>query len=107
MVPPVVGPALPAQLGSDPQRDGLLPRIMAGEELDGIARPALEAARDHAKQRQTFGRTIGRHQAIAFKIADMAVQIDAALLLVRHAAAQIDAGARASASVAKAKMFAT
>jgi alkylation response protein AidB-like acyl-CoA dehydrogenase len=73
----------------------------------GLARAALEAARDYAKERHTFGRAIGRHQAIAFKIADMAVQIDAARLLVRHAAARIDAGARASAAVARAKLFAT
>jgi acyl-CoA dehydrogenase len=52
----------------------------------GIARAAFEFARDYAKERQTFGRPIIEHQGIAFKLADMAVEIDAARLLTHRAA---------------------
>jgi len=52
----------------------------------GIARAALEFARDYAKERQTFGRPIIEHQGIAFKLADMAMEIDAARLLTHRAA---------------------
>jgi acyl-CoA dehydrogenase len=52
----------------------------------GIARAAFEFARDYAKERQTFGRPIVEHQAIAFKLADMAMEIDAARLLTHRAA---------------------
>ena len=101
------------RLGSEKVRFPQVMRVLDGTRLYvaalavGIARAALDAARTHAKQRHAFGRPIGKNQAIAFKIADMAVQIDAARLLVKHAAALLDAGARASAAVAKAKLFAT
>ena len=52
----------------------------------GIARAAFEFARDYAKERQTFGRPIIEHQGIAFKLADMAMEIDAARLLTHRAA---------------------
>lgn len=52
----------------------------------GIARAAAEYAIDYAKQRQTFGRPIVEHQGIAFKLADMALEVDAARLLTWRAA---------------------
>jgi len=52
----------------------------------GIARAAFEFARDYAKERETFGRPIIEHQGIAFKLADMAMEIDAARLLTHRAA---------------------
>jgi acyl-CoA dehydrogenase len=52
----------------------------------GIARAALEYAVDYAKDRQTFGRPIIEHQGIAFKLADMALEVDAARLLTWRAA---------------------
>jgi alkylation response protein AidB-like acyl-CoA dehydrogenase len=52
----------------------------------GIARAAFEFSRDYAKERQTFGRPIIENQAIAFKLADMAMEIDAARLLTYRAA---------------------
>ena len=52
----------------------------------GIARAAWEFARDYAKDRQTFGRPIIEHQAIAFKLADMAMETEAARLLTHRAA---------------------
>jgi alkylation response protein AidB-like acyl-CoA dehydrogenase len=60
------------------------PSIGAG--AIGIARAAFEFSCDYALQRQQFGKPIARHQAIAFKLADMATQIDAARLLVYRAA---------------------
>lgn len=102
-----------ARFGSEKVRFHEVMRVLDATRLYvaslsvGLAQAALEAARAHAKQRQAFGRPIGRHQAIAFKLADMAVQIDAARLLVRSAAALLDGGGRASAAVARAKLFAT
>jgi acyl-CoA dehydrogenase len=52
----------------------------------GIARAAFEFSRDYAKERQTFGRPIIEHEGIAFKLADMAMEIDAARLLTWRAA---------------------
>ena len=58
----------------------------------GVARAAFELARDYAKERQAFGAPIATKQAIAFKLADMAIEIDGARLLVWEAAAALDAG---------------
>jgi len=52
----------------------------------GIARAALEFAIDYAKDRQTFGRPIIEHEGVAFKLADMAMEVDAARLLTHRAA---------------------
>jgi alkylation response protein AidB-like acyl-CoA dehydrogenase len=73
----------------------------------GIAQAAFEAARAYAQQRTTFGKPIGDHQAIGFMLARMAVDLDAARLLIRRAARVYDAGTRASGAIAKAKWFAT
>jgi alkylation response protein AidB-like acyl-CoA dehydrogenase len=52
----------------------------------GIARAAFEYSRDYARDRETFGRPIAEHQAVAFKLADMAMEVDAARLLTWRAA---------------------
>ncbi len=61
-------------------------RPMVGAQALGIARAAYEFALDYAKQRSQFGRPIIENQSIAFKLADMAVKIDASRLLVHRAA---------------------
>jgi len=58
----------------------------------GIARAAFEYARDYALERRTFGKAIAEHQAVAFLLADMATEIDAARLLVWRAAWQANNG---------------
>jgi len=58
----------------------------------GMARAAFELSRDYAKERETFGAPIATRQAIAFKLADMAIEIDAARLLAWEAANDIDQG---------------
>lgn len=58
----------------------------------GMSRAALEVARDYAKERETFGAPIATRQAIAFKIADMAIEIDGARLLAWEAAYALDQG---------------
>jgi acyl-CoA dehydrogenase len=58
----------------------------------GMARAAFEVARDYAKERQTFGAPIATRQAIAFKLSDMAIEIDGARLLVWEAAWRLDRG---------------
>src|SRR6266852_4988884 len=60
-------------------------RPLVGAQALGIARAAYEYALDYAKERQAFGRPIIMNQAIAFKLADMRMQIDAARLLVYRA----------------------
>ena len=58
----------------------------------GVARAAFEVSRDYAKEREAFGSPIATKQAIAFKLADMAIEIDAARLLTWEAAWRLDAG---------------
>lgn len=67
-------------------------RIAIAATAIGTARAAFETARDYAKQRETFGQPIATRQAIAFKLADMAIEIDGARLLVWEAAAALDRG---------------
>ncbi len=62
----------------------------------GTARAAYEVSREYAKVRETFGQPIATRQAIAFKLADMAIEIDGARLLVWEAAAAVDRGEDAS-----------
>ncbi len=73
----------------------------------GIARAAFEAACAYAGERESFGRKIAEHQAIAFKLADMATEIEAARQLVHHAAALRDAGRPCLKEAAMAKLFAS
>jgi alkylation response protein AidB-like acyl-CoA dehydrogenase len=81
---PLPGDALPRLL----QRG----RVAQGAMAIGVARAAYEIARDYAKERQAFGAPIATKQAIAFKLADMAIEIDAARLLVWEAAWRLDEG---------------
>ncbi len=70
-------------------------RVALAAMAVGVARAAFEVARDYAKERHTFGQPIGTRQAIAFKIADMALEIDGARLLVWEAAWRLDRGEHA------------
>lgn len=67
-------------------------RIGLAAAAIGMARAALEISRDYAKERETFGAPIATRQAIAFKIADMAIEIDGARLLTWEAACALDDG---------------
>jgi len=82
-------------------------RTAIGAMSVGIARGALEDSIDYAKQRQQFGRPIGKFQAIQWMIADMATEIDAARLLVYRAAFLEDQDVRFSKEAAMAKLFAS
>ncbi len=72
----------------------------------GVARAAMEAALGYAKEREQFGRTIASFQAIQFKLADMAIKVEASRLLVWQAAWLADQGLRNSYESAIAKCFA-
>lgn len=82
-------------------------RVLLGAACVGVARAALEYARDYALRRVQFGKPIAQHQAIAFKIADMATAVDAARLLVWRAALMCDRGEPFSREAAMAKLFAS
>jgi acyl-CoA dehydrogenase len=82
-------------------------RITIGAGALGIARAALNVAVQHAKQREQFGKPIAEFQGISFLLADMAVQLDAAKLLVHRAAWLKDQGKPFSQEAAMAKLFAT
>jgi alkylation response protein AidB-like acyl-CoA dehydrogenase len=73
----------------------------------GIARGALDAALKYAQQRRQFGRSISDFQAIQFKLADMATQLEAAWLLTMRAARMKDAGKIVTKESAMAKLFAS
>ncbi len=82
-------------------------RTAIGAMSVGIARGALEDSIEYAQQRQQFGRPIGKFQAIQWKIADMATEIDAARLLVHRAAFMEDKDVRFTKEAAMAKLFAS
>jgi alkylation response protein AidB-like acyl-CoA dehydrogenase len=73
----------------------------------GIAQRALELALKYSQERKTFGKQIAEHQAIQFKLADMATQVDAARLLTLRAARLKDAGTRSDLEAGMAKLFAS
>jgi alkylation response protein AidB-like acyl-CoA dehydrogenase len=73
----------------------------------GIAQRALELALRYSQERKTFGKPIAEHQAIQFKLADMATQVDAARLLTQRAARLKDAGERSDLEAGMAKLFAS
>jgi butyryl-CoA dehydrogenase len=81
-------------------------RIGIAAQAIGIARASLEASLKYAQQRQAFGRPIASNQAIQWKLADMAVEIDAARLLTIQAATLKDAGKSCTKQSAMAKLFA-
>lgn len=67
-------------------------RVALAAMAVGVARAAFEVARDYAKERQVFGVPVATKQAIAFKLADMSIEIDAARLLAWEAAWKLDQG---------------
>ena len=93
-----------------------LPQILAALELGrvniaaracGVGRAAFEAAIRYAQQRHTMGVPIAAHQAIQFKLAEMATKLEASRLLTRSAAEKFDSGERADVEAGMAKYFAS
>jgi len=82
-------------------------RIGIASQSVGMARAAFEAALAYSKERQSFGQRIFEHQAVQFKLAEMATQIEAARQLVWHAAALKDAGRPCLKEAAMAKLNAS
>src|SRR5580700_5846514 len=82
-------------------------RIGIAAQSVGMARAAYEAALAYAKERKTFGEKIISHQAVAFRLADMATQIAAARGLILDAASRRDAGEPCLKEAAMAKLFAS
>ncbi|HEY2993728.1 MAG TPA: acyl-CoA dehydrogenase family protein [Methylomirabilota bacterium] len=82
-------------------------RIMTAALSVGLMRAAYEAATTYARQRVAFGKPIGEHQAIGFKLADMLTSLQAATLMTYQAAARLDAGRPIGREAAMAKLFAS
>jgi butyryl-CoA dehydrogenase len=82
-------------------------RIGIASQAIGMARAAFEAALNYSKQRSSFGQIIFNHQAVQFKLTDMATQIEAARQLTQHAASLKDAGRPCLKEAAMAKLFAS
>jgi alkylation response protein AidB-like acyl-CoA dehydrogenase len=84
-----------------------LGRVNVAARGVGIAQRALELALRYSQERKTFGKPIAQHQAIQFKLADMATQVDAARLLTTRAARMKDSGVRSDIEAGMAKLFAS
>ncbi|ODV04926.1 MAG: acyl-CoA dehydrogenase [Rubrivivax sp. SCN 70-15] len=82
-------------------------RIGIASQSVGMARAAFDAALAYSKQRESFGRPIFEHQAVQFKLAEVATQIEAARQLIWHAASLKDAGRPCLKEAAMAKLFAS
>ncbi|MGB5414549.1 MAG: acyl-CoA dehydrogenase family protein [Polyangiales bacterium] len=82
-------------------------RIGIAAQCVGMARAALDQAIGYAKERTAFGTTISNHQAVAFRLADMATQLHAATTMVLEAAALRDAGRPCLMEACMAKLFAS
>ncbi len=82
-------------------------RISIGALAVGLAQAALDAAIPYARTREQFGRPIGSFQGVAFRIADMATEIEAARALVHRAAWLRDQGRDFGLAAAQAKLFAS
>ncbi|MGF7123195.1 acyl-CoA dehydrogenase family protein [Rhodococcus sp. BE178] len=82
-------------------------RIVLGAAAVGAARAAYEYALEYARTRKQFGKPIIEHQAVAFRLADMATRIEASRLMVHHAARSIDAGVNTTGLAAMAKLTAS
>jgi butyryl-CoA dehydrogenase len=82
-------------------------RIGIAAQCVGMARAAFEAALAYARERQSFGKPIFEHQAVSFRLADMATEIEAARQLVLHAASLRDAGRPCLREASMAKLFAS
>ncbi len=82
-------------------------RIGIASQSVGMARAAYEAALAYAKDRTSFGKPIFEHQSVQFRLAEMAMQIEAARQLILHAASMKDAGLPCLKEAAMAKLFAS
>ena len=82
-------------------------RIGIAAQAVGMARAAFEIALGYAQERRSFGKTIIEHQAVAFRLAEMATQLEAARQLVLHAAALRSQGMPCLKEASMAKLFAT
>jgi len=82
-------------------------RIGIAAQSVGMARAALEAALAYAREREAFGKPIAEHQAVLFRLADMATDIEAARQLAWHAAALRDVGEPCLKEASMAKLFAS
>ena len=82
-------------------------RIGIAAQSVGMARSAFEVALDYAKQRESFGQPIFSHQAVGFRLAECATQLEAARQLIWHAASLRDAGRPCLKEAAMAKLFAS
>ncbi len=82
-------------------------RIGIAAQCVGMARAAYEAALSYAKERESFGNPIINHQAVGFRLADMATQLEAAHLMVMNAAVLRDAGEPCLKQACMAKLFAS
>ena len=82
-------------------------RIGIASQAVGMARAAFDAALAYSKERTSFGQAIFKHQAVQFKLADMATQIEVARQMIWHAASLKDAGRPCLKEAAMAKLFAS
>ena len=82
-------------------------RVTLSAAATGLARAATEYATAYAKERVQFGKPISEHQAVAFRLADMALRVDASRLLTWRAARLLDRGQRATTEAAMAKLHAS
>jgi alkylation response protein AidB-like acyl-CoA dehydrogenase len=82
-------------------------RVVLGAAATGLARAATEYAIEYAKERIQFGKPIAEHQAVAFRLADMATKVEASRLLVWKAARKLDAGEPAPLEASMAKLHAS
>src|SRR5579862_6382023 len=82
-------------------------RVTLAASATGLARAALEYAVQYARERTQFGKPIGEHQAVGFRLADMALRVDASRLLTWRAARLVDEGKRATTEAAMAKLHAS
>jgi alkylation response protein AidB-like acyl-CoA dehydrogenase len=82
-------------------------RIGIASQSVGMARAAFEAALAYAKERESFGKPIFEHQSVQFRLAEMAMKIEAARQLILHAASMKDAGVPCLKEAAMAKLFAS
>ncbi|MDQ6817002.1 MAG: acyl-CoA dehydrogenase family protein [Actinomycetota bacterium] len=82
-------------------------RVTLAASATGLARAALEFAAQYATGREQFGKPIAEHQAVAFRLADMALAVDASRLLTWRAATMLDRGERATTEAAMAKLHAS
>ena len=80
-------------------------RVILGSATVGLAQAALDTAVEYAGQREQFGKPILQHQAVGFRLADVATRIDAARLLTWRAAKRLDAGLDATKEAAMAKLY--